>query len=781
MLYPKTRWVVQTANDQTVKELAQQLNIHLLLSSMLVNRGINDVNEAREFLNTEIGEFHNPFLFPNMDKSVDRIKKAIERNEPILIFGDYDADGVTSTTVMMDILTKMNANVTYYIPNRFTEGYGPNENAFREAHSKGIKLIITVDTGISAVNEVNLANELGIDVIITDHHEPGEILPEAFAIIHPKLPHTNYPFSELAGVGVAFKLAHALNGEMPEELLDLVAIGTIADLVPLHGENRLLVIAGLKKLTHTKRLGLQALCKMSGTKLSEINEETVGFAIGPRLNAAGRMNHAAPAAELLMTNDVKVAEQLAEEIDLMNKERQQYVTEITNEAVSMVESDFPPNENNVIVIGKEGWSAGVIGIVASRLVDRFYRPAIVLSYDKTTGLAKGSARSIQGFDLYKNLSAVSHLLPHFGGHPMAAGMTLKIEDVDLLRKELNEACGNQLTAEDFIPVTELDAALEIDEVNVEAIGQLGLLAPFGMGNPKPKVMIQSTSAAGVRKIGANKTHLKLTLEKSGHTLDGVGFNIGHLADEISSDAKVSVLGELSINEWNNMRKPQIIMKDLAIREWQLFDVRGNKQIDLDDSTKMLIIFSEKYLKQFEHRNNLVIVRNKEDAKEVDINGKHIVLYDMPQDIDMLDKLIRGKSPERIYAHLYHDHTQFFSIIPTRDHFKWYYAFLLKRQSFDLNKFGEDLAKYRGWSIETVKFMSEVFFELNFVTIKDGFISINPDKQKKDLADSEIYRKKQEQISMEKLLLFSSNKDLKSWFDERLAHTVSYEEETKAWT
>ncbi|MCR2820510.1 single-stranded-DNA-specific exonuclease RecJ [Lederbergia panacisoli] len=780
MLYPKTRWVVQTTNDQTVKALAEQLNISPLLASMLINRGINDVIEAREFIHSESGEFHDPFLFPDMDRSIDRIKRAIETYEPILIFGDYDADGVTSTTVMMDILTKMNANVTYYIPNRFTEGYGPNENAFREAHKQGITLIITVDTGISAINEVKLANELGIDVIITDHHEPGNILPEAFAIIHPKLPHSNYPFSELAGVGVAFKLAHAINGELPEELLDLVAIGTIADLVPLHGENRLLVKAGLKKLTYTTRKGLQALCKISGAKLSEINEETVGFVIGPRLNAAGRMNHAAPAVELLRTNDIEAAEQLAEEIDFMNKERQQNVTEITNEAVAMVENDFPPNENNIIVIGKEGWSAGVIGIVASRLVDRFYRPAIVLSYDKTTGLAKGSARSIHGFNLYKNLSALSHLLPHFGGHPMAAGMTLKIEDVDLLRRNLDEACGNQLTAEDFIPVTELDAALSIDEVNVEAIGQLELLAPFGMGNPKPKVMIQSTMATEVRKIGANKTHLKMTLEKPGFTLDGVGFNIGHLADDISANSKISVIGELSINEWNNMRKPQIVMKDLAIREWQLFDVRGNKQIDLDDPTKMLIIFAEKYMKQFEYRNNLILVKNKEDASEININEKQIILYDLPEDIEILEMLIKGKTPERIYAHFYHAQTQFFSIIPTRDHFKWYYAFLLKRQRFDLKKFGEDLAKYRGWSVETVKFMSQVFFELNFVTIKDGFITVNPAKQKKDLADSQTYQKKQEQISMEKLLLFSSNTELKTWFDERLAHNVSYEEETKAW-
>jgi len=295
MLNPKTRWIVQNTNNKTAREFAEQLNITPLLASLLMNRGITTINQAKSFLFTENEDFHDPYLFEDMEKAVSRIENAIEAKEPILIFGDYDADGVTSTTVMMDILTKMKANVTYYIPNRFTEGYGPNENAFREASKQGIKLIITVDTGISALNEVKLANELGMDVIITDHHEPGNILPEAFAIIHPKLPSSKYPFSELAGVGVAFKLAHAINHEPPNELLDIVAIGTIADLVPLHGENRLLVKAGLKKLTYSSRLGLQALCKISGTKLSEINEETVGFAIGPRLNAAGRIDHAGPA------------------------------------------------------------------------------------------------------------------------------------------------------------------------------------------------------------------------------------------------------------------------------------------------------------------------------------------------------------------------------------------------------------------------------------------------------------------------------------------------------
>ena len=312
-----------------------------------------------------------------MKTSVERIQIAVEHQEPILIYGDYDADGVTSTTVLMSALKDIGANVQFYIPNRFTEGYGPNENAFREAAASGIRLIITVDTGISAVQEAILAKELGMDLIITDHHEPGPELPDAYAIIHPGLAGSHYPFADLAGVGVAFKLAHALYGDTPEHLLDLVAIGTIADLVPLHGENRLIVKAGLKKLTVSTRPGLQALCQIAKTKLSEANEETVGFVIGPRLNAAGRLDHAKPAVELLMADDLETAEKLAEAIDNLNKERQLIVSDITKEAIRMVEEQSTADISNVLVIGKEDWNPGVIGIVASRLADRFYRPAIV--------------------------------------------------------------------------------------------------------------------------------------------------------------------------------------------------------------------------------------------------------------------------------------------------------------------------------------------------------------------------------------------------------------------
>ncbi|HZG73958.1 MAG TPA: single-stranded-DNA-specific exonuclease RecJ, partial [Chondromyces sp.] len=552
-----TRWIVRQTDDEKRISLAEELSVSPLLSSLLMNRGLTDSESARCFLFDKGDSFHDPFLLKDMDVAVSRIKEAITKKEPILIFGDYDADGVSSTAVIMSALEELGANVQFYIPNRFTEGYGPNEGAFRWAKDSGFQLIITVDTGIAALKEAALAKELELDLIITDHHEPGPELPEALAIIHPKHPHGSYPFPYLAGVGVAFKLAHALLGEVPEHLLDLTAIGTIADLVPLKGENRSIAKAGLRKLKQSSRPGIDALCQLTSTKKADINEETVGFMIAPRINAAGRLADADPAVELLMTNDRETAVMLAKEIDAMNKERQAIVNEITEEAIEMVRNQFPPEKYPVLVIGKEGWNAGVIGIVASRLVEKFYRPTIVLSFDHEKGQAKGSARSIAGFDLFKNLSTCRELLPHFGGHPMAAGMTLELSDVDELRNRLCALAREQLTEEDFVPIEELDAIVPLEEIDLSTIEQLNLLAPFGMANPKPKVMIEKVGLGNIRKIGSEQSHLKLLLEEEAASLDGIGFGMGYYADHIAPFSKVSVIGELAVNEWNNIRKPQI--------------------------------------------------------------------------------------------------------------------------------------------------------------------------------------------------------------------------------
>ncbi|PLT34583.1 single-stranded-DNA-specific exonuclease RecJ [Bacillus sp. V5-8f] len=788
MLKSKTRWIIDSADEKLVQEFVNVLQITPLVARLLVNRGIKTTEEARSFIYINEQSFHDPFLLKDMDKAVARIRQAVDAGEKIRIFGDYDADGVSSTTVMMTILEKMGANVDFYIPNRFTEGYGPNETAFRLAADAGVKLLITVDTGISAINEANLASELGMDYIITDHHEPGPELPEALAIIHPKLADNTYPFKELAGVGVAFKVAHALLGELPEDLLEITAIGTIADLVPLFGENRLIAARGIEKLRHTSRPGLLSLIQKAGIQKETLNEESIGFGLAPRINAAGRLGSANPAVALLMEGDAVVAEELASEIDLMNKERQALVAEITEEAIREVEENFPPQQNGVLVVGKEGWNSGIIGIVASKLVDRFYRPAIVLSFDMEKGLAKGSARSIEGYDLFKNLSECRDILPHFGGHPMAAGMTLKIEDVDELRSRLNRLATEQLSEEDFQPVTRLDGVTDLEDVTLQSIEEMGLLAPFGMNNPKPKILIQSMPISEIRKIGANQNHLKLQLGKEGNYLDGVGFGLGYLFADISPLSNLSVIGELAVNEWNNNRKPQIFLQDISIESWQLFDFRGMNRVekwlaDIPKENRQVIVFSEETMKQFPflgQNEKIAHINNEENARNVNLSGSNVILLDMPPSKQLLEYTLRNKGPSRVYVHFHQHQDHFFSTMPTREHFKWFYAYLSKKGPLDVKRYGEQLAKYRGWSRDTIDFISQVFFELEFVTIENGLITLNKNANKRDLSDAPSYKKKKEQIELEHELLYSSYQQLFDWFDTLVQEAERLEEETKQW-
>ncbi|EKN64188.1 single-stranded-DNA-specific exonuclease RecJ [Neobacillus bataviensis LMG 21833] len=786
MLQSKTRWIVRSSDETIVNMLANELKITPLVASLLVNRGLDTVESARYFLFEKDG-FHDPYLLKGMDLAVNRIREAIEAHEPILIYGDYDADGVSSTSVLMITLRDMGANVQFYIPNRFTEGYGPNEPAFRQAAENGIKLIITVDTGISAVHEATVAKELGIDLIITDHHEPGPVLPEALAIIHPKLPESIYPFRELAGVGVAFKLAQALYGKVPEHLFEIAVIGTIADLVSLKGENRLIAKKGLEKLKASQNIGLKAILKLAGVDPLGINEETIGFTLAPRINAVGRLEDADLAVQLILTEDPEEAQQLAEEMDALNKTRQAIVNTITEEAIEEVEKNFPTVTNKVLVIGKEGWNAGVIGIVASRLVEKYYRPTIVLNYDPEKGVAKGSARSIAGFDLFKNLSTCRELLPHFGGHPMAAGMTLKLEDVVELRTRLNLLAEEQLTAEDFIPVTYLDEEIQLGDIHLSSLEELNLLSPFGMDNPKPKVLIKNVDLANMRKIGNEQKHLKVIVNDGSANLDGIGFGLGALADQISPASKISLIGELSINEWNNIRKPQIFIHDLMVESWQLFDYRGQKRIKSMAHTvpvenRKFILFNKDHFEKInaDLKAESILIQNLDEAKAFDGYKANIALVDFPPSKEILKVLLEGRQPSRIYAYFYKESSDFFSTVPTRDHFKWYYAYLMKNGPIDLKRHGDVIAKHRGWSQETLYFMSKVFSELDFVTINNGFITLKTGAQKRDLADSRTYQTKKNQYALERDLLFSSFQELKGWFDQVIQESVETEEAITEW-
>lgn len=785
MLQSKTRWLLKKADETIIHTLMNELNQPRIVAALLVNRGIKTVDAARSFLYADEHDFYDPFLLSGMEEAVKRIVKAVKNNEKIMIYGDYDADGVSSTTVLKLALNQLGAEqVDWYIPNRFTEGYGPNKEAFAKIKEMGTSLLITVDCGISGIEEAQYAKELGMDYIVTDHHEPGPVLPEALAILHPKKPGETYPFHELAGAGVAMKLAHALLGELPEELIGIAAIGTIADLVPLHDENRLIALRGLQALKRTKRPGLLALYKKAGIAMESFNEDSIGFGIAPRINAVGRLEDADPAVELLLTNDEAEAERIAEEIDFLNKERQSIVKEITQEAIAEVENRFPLEDYPVLVIAKEGWNPGVVGIVASKLVEKYYRPTIILSIDREKGTAKGSARSIPGFDLFQNLSLNRELLPHFGGHPMAAGMTLKIEDVDELRLRLCMQAKDILKEEDFQPVTEIDGVISIEEVSLKLIGQMAGLAPYGMQNPKPRILIEGAEVASMRKIGADKTHLKLALLENGVQLDSIGFGLGEICDHLSPYAKVSVIGELAVNEWNNLKKPQLFLHDLAVADWQLFDCRGNaktnpKPAAIPEKRKM-ILFREESKSMLANEDEGVLIETLEAAKAEELDGMNIAFLDLPNQKGMIEALLEGKQPARVYLYFRNGGDDYFKAFPTREQFKWYYAMLLKKGPMDYKDMSERITHFKGWPKDTIDFMTKVFFELEFVTIRNGLISLEKNSPKRDLAESDTYQARKARMELEQELLYAPSNQLYQYFNQQIGSRDDYKEETKQW-
>ncbi|MFY0517371.1 single-stranded-DNA-specific exonuclease RecJ [Lysinibacillus sp. UGB7] len=771
MILSKKRWLVERPDAQLVQALQNDLQISAIAAKILAARGCETPAAAESLLNMTDINIHDPFLMHGMAEAVARIEHALENSEKILIYGDYDADGITSTTVMFNVLLDLGADVSFKIPNRFLHGYGPNEALFREAHAEGVQLIITVDNGISGLEPIRVAKELGMDVIVTDHHEPGEELPPADVILHPRVPEGHYPFGELAGVGVAFKLAHALYGELPTHLFEFVAIGTVADLVPLVDENRYLVKRGIEEMRRSLSPWIQAMCEVASAEQSKINEETIGFYFGPRLNAVGRLGEAAPGVELLMAEDSTKAISLAKQLNACNSERKDIVKSITDEAVALIEADEKIRESLVLVVAGEGWNAGVVGIVASRLVELYYRPTIVLSLDFDKGTAKGSARSIEGFHLFNELANNRDILPHFGGHPMAAGMTLPIEHVDELRARLDAQARACLTEEQLTPVLNIDIPLKLDEISADAIEEIANLGPFGTDFPKPVYVLEDVEIATMRKIGAAENHIKMELTDGYETLDSVGFNKGHLHDELTHGIKVSFIGDLQINEWQGRKKPQFMIEDVQTTEWQLFDIRGIRQtsrwlntVPKEEAT--FLAFRPETGTYYQSLLGVPIVFVDAALSNI-AQTNYIVLLDLPQNVQLLENVLQKTAPSRIYAHFYMPDSQYFNGMPTREQFAWYYKFLKNRPAFPLNMHLPDLAKHTGWPLDALKFMTQVFFELDFVKMDSGLTTVHVNAPKTALTEAPSYKQRSEQIDMEQKLVYAPYIELKQWFDERI--------------
>ena len=559
----KKKWEYYEINQKEKEELKKEYNIDDLLAIVLVNRGIKK-EEIRKFLEPTRNDFYNPYEMPDMEKAVERILKSIENKEKIIIYGDYDVDGITSITVLESFLKERGLEVYHYIPNRLNEGYGLNKNAIEKIAKENYDLMITVDCGITGIEEIKYAKELGIETIVTDHHEPGETIPEAIGVIDCKRKDNKYPFRELAGVGVVFKLCQAIGMKLGLEqkeylkYLDIVAIGTISDIVPLVDENRVITKLGMKLVQCTRNSGLKALINLSG--YNKIDSNTISFGVAPRINACGRMGVADEALELLLSENIEDAIEKSKNIMKYNNKRQEYEKKIFLQAVEQIKEQHLENSNS-IVLGGDGWHHGVIGIVASKITELYYKPCILICFEDGNDIGKGSGRSIKGFDLYKSLTKCKDIIAGFGGHSMAIGISVEKEKFKELQNVFEEIARKAAISE-LCPIIKIDAILNIDDVTKEMVQSLIQLEPLGEANQMPIFSFKNLKINSIRALTDGK-HLKLSLKSDKNTLiDAIGFNLGELSKQYVIGDKVDVIGNLEFNSFNGVEKLQINLKDM---------------------------------------------------------------------------------------------------------------------------------------------------------------------------------------------------------------------------
>lgn len=562
----KRKWIINTA-----KINIEKLDISKVATKVLLSRGYDSKFKIEEFVNSKYQELFDPFLLKDMQKACDIIKESIKNNEKIVIYGDYDVDGVTSTSIVTDYLENIGANVEFYIPNRANEGYGLNKTAIDILIEKKVDLIITVDTGITAVEEVDYLNEKGIKVIITDHHSCKEKTPNALAVINPKQEDCKYPFKELAGVGVAFKLLCALDGDyekITKKYSDIVAIGTIADVMPIISENRAIIAKGVEKLNKTENIGLYKL--MQELSMKEVTSTSISFRIAPRLNAAGRMGLATDAVRLILTKDEKYAEKCASDLCKQNAHRQDEEFAILTEVLEKIEREVDIVADKAIVIWGENWHHGVVGIVSSRIIERYNLPVIVLSVED--GVAKGSARSIKGFNVFETLVELDEYLIKYGGHELAAGLTINEENLEEFREKLLKIAEERITDDMLLPELKIDCELEFSEININEVNGLSALEPYGMANAQPVFCSYDAVIASVTPLTEGK-HQKIILKKDGKIQTAMLFSVSTEEFIYKPGDVVSVAYSLSINEFKGNRSVQMILRDITI---------GTKQKKLED-------------------------------------------------------------------------------------------------------------------------------------------------------------------------------------------------------
>ena len=568
----KKRWKIREINDDyAVQSLADSLNISEVLAKLLVQREIKNFSQAKHFFRPTLDSLHDPFLMDGMEAATYRVIKALTENQLVYIYGDYDVDGTCSTALLYMFLKELGANVAFYIPKRLTEGYGISRAGIEHIKSKGASLLISVDCGITAVEETDYANELGLDVIICDHHQPKEQIPNAYSVLDPLKPNCNYPFSYLSGAGVAFKLAQGVaerigKRELPLQYLDLVALAGAADIVPLIDENRVLVMEGLNLINSNPRPGIAALIESSNMEAGNLTSGQIVFTIAPRINAVGRLGDAERAVELLVTNSKQEALELAKVLESENYHRRKIDVDTFDSALDIVENSLDLNTDLAIILHQEKWHPGVIGIVASRLVEKYYRPTIMLT--TVDGVAKGSARSISNFNIYEALRKCEDLLIHFGGHQAAAGLAVEVDKLEEFKSKFNQVVKETITEADLFPEIHIDTKLKFNEITPKFLKIIDQFSPFGPGNMRPVFLAENVEISNTpRIVGVNHLILNLKQNGSDKVFDCIGFNMADHFESVRNNHKLlDVVFTIDKTFRDGRTFPQFRFKDLTVKE-----------------------------------------------------------------------------------------------------------------------------------------------------------------------------------------------------------------------
>ena len=740
----KYNWIYPNYDENFIKEL-ESYSISKNVAKILNARNITDMTSVKKYFSDEYEEGYDPFLMHDMQKAVDRINEAIENEEKILVYGDYDADGITSTVLLVETLISMGANVSSYIPNRFEEGYGPNKKAFTKIIDSGITLIITVDNGIAGVEEVDLANELGCDVIVTDHHKIQDTMPNAYAIIHPEHPDGNYPFKKLAGVGVAFKLAHALLEIFPDFLLDLVAIGTIADMVSITDENRIFVKQGLELINDDPRIGLKMLLELSGID-TKIDEQTVGFYIAPKLNSIGRMDSAKLGLTFLMAEEPVTARALAEQIEQYNIQRKQVTEDIVKDVISKIENSEKKQKNVIMVSGE--YHEGVLGIVASNIVEKYQKPVFIMN--EKEGVLKGSARSIFDFNIYVAMNKISDLFLAFGGHTLAAGFSFEKSNFEKIEEFLDKEFEEFKRNNDLKANKNIDIVTSLEDISYQFLNSLDALKPYGMDFEKPTVLIENAMVLNKAYFGSAKQYLRLTIADEFGNLDCITFKDSVTFDKVEKNDIIDLLCNIDKNNFNGRTKLQAHIIDIHIKEFLFEDLRFiNYDIaNIDINCLKLSKYKD------DKDNNFYQYKDLDSL--IDKEFEYIYLLDIPTSKEYLYKIINLK-PKKVF--LICEEKQILSDVYFIDKNRLIKLFNLilstNNKQINVAQQLDKLLAVLKTNVDSLKIMIQIFKELELINFVNNTIILNPDYKTVDLKKSSSFIRMENIFEVENLLLKES--------------------------